>query len=66
MLEYQEKWVAHKGYVTLSVKTRNQFNAMLNMLVSRQYQITVVEADQSNISQHKLHLQKQLNLSATQ
>jgi len=66
MLEYQEKWVAHKGYVTLSVKTRNQFNAMLNMLVSRQYQITAVEADQSNISQHKLHLQKQLNLSATQ
>ena len=66
MLEYQEKWAAHKGYATLSVKTRNHFHAMLNMLVSRHYQITAIEADQSNISQHKLHLQKQLNLTASQ
>ena len=59
MLEYQEKWAASQGFTPLEVKTRNQFKAMLNMLVANRYQITQVE-NHSNIAQNKLHLQKVL------
>ncbi|MCL1142776.1 GNAT family N-acetyltransferase [Shewanella gaetbuli] len=64
MLEYQEKWAAEQGYKRLSVKTRNHFNAMLNMLVSRQYHITGLESDHHDTSNNKLHLQKQLSGAA--
>ena len=59
MLEYQEKWAAAQGFSRLEVKTRNQYKAMLNMLVANQYQITQVESH-SNIAKNKLHLQKSL------
>lgn len=59
MLEYQEKWAKAQGYTRLEVKTRNQFQAMLNMLVANQYQITQVESHPS-IDKNKLHLQKVL------
>ncbi|GIU49644.1 GNAT family N-acetyltransferase [Shewanella sp. KT0246] len=59
MLEYQEKWATKQGFRRLEVKTRNQFKAMLNMLVANQYQITQVE-HHDNIAQNKLFLQKTL------
>ncbi|QIR16285.1 GNAT family N-acetyltransferase [Shewanella aestuarii] len=63
MLEYQERWAQQQGYSLITVKTHNHFNAMLNMLVSSQYQITAIDTDKANVSLNKLHLQKSLNQS---
>ncbi|WP_394129202.1 GNAT family N-acetyltransferase [Shewanella maritima] len=60
MLEYQEKWAAKQGYQSIAVKTRNKFNAMLNMLVSRHYHIIGMAESSQNVAMHKLHLEKQL------
>ncbi|WP_028766754.1 GNAT family N-acetyltransferase [Shewanella fidelis] len=60
LLEYQEKWAKEQGYQRIDVKTRNCFPAMLNMLISSQYQITAMINDAHNHSQNKLHLQKQV------
>ena len=60
MLEYQERWASQQGYARVEVKTRNCFPRMLKMLINSQYQITAMTPDQQQLSQHKLHLQKQL------
>ncbi|ACJ31590.1 GCN5-like N-acetyltransferase [Shewanella piezotolerans WP3] len=60
MLEYQESWASQQGYSQVEVKTRNCFPRMLKMLINSQYQITAMTPDQQQLSQHKLHLQKQL------
>ncbi|MDO6639535.1 MULTISPECIES: GNAT family N-acetyltransferase [unclassified Shewanella] len=59
MLEYQEKWATEQGYQRLEVKTRNQFNAMLTMLVTNQYHITQVESA-TDSADNKLFLHKEL------
>ncbi|MBR9728643.1 GNAT family N-acetyltransferase [Shewanella intestini] len=59
MLAFQENWAMQQNYHTMTVKTHNHFNAMLNLLVNQKYHITaVIEA--SEVPNHKLHLQKQL------
>ncbi|WOT05350.1 GNAT family N-acetyltransferase [Shewanella youngdeokensis] len=60
MLEHQERWAAKQGYCCIEVKTRNCFPAMLNMLIGQRYQITAVQANSQDLSQNKLHLQKQI------
>ncbi|WP_144211660.1 GNAT family N-acetyltransferase [Shewanella donghaensis] len=60
MLEHQEKWATGQGYLRLEVKTRNEFKAMLNMLVANHYQITKIETA-AIISRNKLFLQKIIN-----
>jgi ribosomal protein S18 acetylase RimI-like enzyme len=37
LLETQEEWVAEHGYKTLKVKSRNQFPAMLRLLLRNNY-----------------------------
>jgi GNAT superfamily N-acetyltransferase len=39
LLDYQEAWVADKGYRELNVKSRNQFPSMLRLLIRNHYQI---------------------------
>ena len=58
MLQYQEKWAKARGYHQIQVKTRNCYTAMLNMLISNNYQITDLQTDPANLARHKLHLQK--------
>ncbi|TON38836.1 GNAT family N-acetyltransferase, partial [Vibrio parahaemolyticus] len=43
LLEAQEEWVAEQGYKTLKVKSRNQFPAMLRLLLRNGYLIEKFE-----------------------
>ena len=60
MLLYQEKWAKAQGFSQIHVKTRNCYPAMINMLISNQYQIADLVADSQNLSKNKLYLQKRV------
>lgn len=59
MLAEQERWARSQGYQQLWVKTRNQFRAMLIMLISHAYQIFTLEK-KGEVDEYRLLLKKNL------
>ncbi|WP_422527354.1 GNAT family N-acetyltransferase [Serratia fonticola] len=59
MLAEQERWARSQGYQQLWVKTRNQFRAMLIMLISHEYQIFTLEK-KGEVDEYRLLLKKNL------
>ena len=58
-LDVQEQWVKQQGYQQLKVKSRNQFPAMLRLLLRNGYQIEKLE-EKEDIREHRIHFVKQL------
>lgn len=59
LLQEQENWVRAQRYRKLSVKTRNQFRAMLMMLIANGYQIIALEK-KGEVADYRLMLEKRL------
>lgn len=58
-LDTQEQWVQQQGYKRLKVKSRNQFPAMLRLLLRNGYLIEKLE-EKEDINAHRIHLLKQI------
>ncbi|KNH11763.1 GNAT family N-acetyltransferase [Vibrio cyclitrophicus] len=58
-LEAQEAWVQKQGYEQLKVKSRNQFPAMLRLLLRNGYLIEKLE-EKEDINAHRIHFLKQI------
>lgn len=59
MLDEQELWVVSKGYQQLKVKSRNQFPAMLRLLLRNDYLIEYFEPYEP-LLESRIHFVKQL------
>jgi hypothetical protein len=59
LLAGQERWARAQGYRQLRVKTRNQFRAMLMMLIAHHYQIVQLEK-KGEVADYRLLLEKTL------
>lgn len=59
LLAEQERWAREQRYLRLSVKTRNQFRAMLMMLIGNHYQIVHLEK-KGEVADYRLLLEKTL------
>jgi GNAT superfamily N-acetyltransferase len=59
LLVAQEHWARSQGFRLLTVKTRNQFRAMLMMLISNDYQIVQLEK-KGEVADYRLLLEKTL------
>ncbi|MCY9826688.1 GNAT family N-acetyltransferase [Vibrio chagasii] len=59
-LDVQEQWVKQQGYQQLKVKSRNQFPAMLRLLLRNGYQIEKLE-EKEDIREHRIYFVKQLS-----
>ncbi len=59
MLDEQESWVISKGYQQLKVKSRNQFPAMLRLLLRNNYLIEHFEPYEP-VLESRIHFVKQL------
>ncbi|AEX20595.1 GNAT family N-acetyltransferase [Vibrio parahaemolyticus] len=57
LLEAQEEWVAEQGYKTLKVKSRNQFPAMLRLLLRNGYLIEKFD-ENVNLRESRVHFIK--------
>ena len=58
-LDTQEQWVKQQGYQQLKVKSRNQFPAMLRLLLRNGYLIEKLE-EKEDINAHRVHFLKQI------
>ena len=58
-LDVQELWVKQQGYQQLKVKSRNQFPAMLRLLLRNGYLIEKLE-EKEDINAHRIHFLKQI------
>ncbi|MEZ9514883.1 GNAT family N-acetyltransferase [Vibrio splendidus] len=58
-LDAQEQWVKQQGYQQLKVKSRNQFPAMLRLLLRNGYLIEKLE-EKEDINAHRIHFLKQV------
>lgn len=61
LLEAQEEWVAEQGYKTLKVKSRNQFPAMLRLLLRNDYIIEKFEEKPTCVSLESTSLRRYKN-----
>ena len=59
LLEIQEKWAAEQGYKQLKVKSRNQFPAMLRLLIKNGYMIENYEQKEPLV-ESRIHFVKQI------
>ncbi|OBS94326.1 acetyltransferase [Vibrio tasmaniensis] len=59
-LDVQEQWVKQQGYQQLKVKSRNQFPAMLRLLLRNGYLIEKLE-EKEDINSHRIHFLKQIS-----
>lgn len=60
LLEIQEAWVSEQGYKQLKVKSRNQFPAMLRLLIKNGYMIENYEQKEP-LLESRIHFVKQLD-----
>lgn len=60
LLEEQEAWVSAQGYTQLKVKSRNQFPAMLRLLIKNGYLIEHIEAKEP-LLETRIHFVKSIN-----
>ena len=58
-LDVQEQWVKQHGYQQLKVKSRNQFPAMLRLLLRNGYLIEKLE-EKEDINTNRIHFLKQI------
>ncbi|MEZ8389389.1 GNAT family N-acetyltransferase [Vibrio splendidus] len=58
-LDVQELWVKQQGYQQLKVKSRNQFPAMLRLLLRNGYLIEKLE-EKEDINDHRIHFLKKI------
>ncbi|MDH5927349.1 GNAT family N-acetyltransferase [Vibrio lentus] len=58
-LDVQEQWVKQQGYQQLKVKSRNQFPAMLRLLLRNGYLIEKLE-EKEDINAHRIHFLKKI------
>ena len=58
-LDVQEQWVRDQGYTQLKVKSRNQFSAMLRLLLRNGYMIENFE-EKEDIKENRLHFVKSM------
>ncbi|OED69651.1 GNAT family N-acetyltransferase [Vibrio tasmaniensis ZS-17] len=58
-LDVQEQWVKQQGYQKLKVKSRNQFPAMLRLLLRNGYLIEKLE-EKEDINTNRIHFLKQI------
>lgn len=58
-LDVQERWVKQQGYQQLKVKSRNQFPAMLRLLLRNGYLIEKLE-EKEDINAHIIHFLKRI------
>ena len=58
-LDVQEQWVKQQGYQQLKVKSRNQFPAMLRLLLRNGYLIEKLE-EKEDINTNRIHFLKQI------
>ncbi|CAK1799026.1 Acetyltransferase (GNAT) family protein [Vibrio crassostreae] len=58
-LDVQEQWAQQQGYKQLKVKSRNQFSAMLRLLLRNGYLIEKFE-EKEDINDHRIHFLKQI------
>ena len=58
-LDVQEQWVKQQGYQQLKVKSRNQFPAMLRLLLRNGYLIEKLE-EKEDINAHIIHFLKRI------
>ncbi|ANP77663.1 acetyltransferase [Vibrio crassostreae 9CS106] len=58
-LDAQEQWAKEQGYRQLKVKSRNQFPAMLRLLLRNGYLIEKFE-EKEDINDHRIHFLKQI------
>lgn len=58
LLDIQEEWVAEQGYSKLKVKSRNQFPAMLRLLLRNGYMIEKLE-EKEPLIESRIHFLKQ-------
>ncbi|WP_435248168.1 GNAT family N-acetyltransferase [Vibrio sp. nBUS_14] len=58
-LDVQERWVKQQGYQQLKVKSRNQFPAMLRLLLRNGYLIEKLE-EKEDINAHRIHFLKRI------
>ncbi|MCC4816499.1 GNAT family N-acetyltransferase [Vibrio lentus] len=58
-LDVQEQWVKQQGYQQLKVKSRNQFPAMLRLLLRNGYLIEKLE-EKEDINAHRIHFLKKM------
>ncbi|WP_135455822.1 GNAT family N-acetyltransferase [Vibrio echinoideorum] len=58
-LDVQELWVKQQGYQQLKVKSRNQFPAMLRLLLRNGYLIEKLE-EKEEINDHRIHFLKKI------
>ncbi|WKY58166.1 GNAT family N-acetyltransferase [Vibrio sp. SNU_ST1] len=59
-LDVQERWAQERGYELLKVKSRNQFPAMLCLLLKNGYRIEKLE-EKEEINENRIHFVKQLS-----
>ncbi|MEX3241733.1 N-acetyltransferase family protein [Serratia quinivorans] len=59
LLSEQERWARAQNYLQLRVKTRNQFRAMLMMLIGHHYRIVQLEK-KGEVADYRLLLEKTL------
>ncbi|MFA0115499.1 GNAT family N-acetyltransferase [Vibrio sp. 10N.261.46.E11] len=59
-LDVQELWAQERGYEQLKVKSRNQFPAMLCLLLKNGYRIEKLE-EKEDINENRIHFVKQLS-----
>lgn len=60
LLDHQELWALNHGYSVISVKSMNQYKAMLQLLISNGYQISGYE-DNGCTASSKIKFIKHLN-----
>ncbi|MBE8563847.1 GNAT family N-acetyltransferase [Vibrio sp. OPT20] len=58
-LDAQEQWAQEQGYKQLKVKSRNQFPAMLRLLLRNGYLIEKFE-EKEDINAHRIHFLKKI------
>ncbi|ARP39560.1 GNAT family N-acetyltransferase [Vibrio syngnathi] len=59
-LDVQEQWAQERDYEQLKVKSRNQFPAMLCLLLKNGYRIEKLE-EKEEINENRIHFVKQLS-----
>ena len=60
LLEVQEALVVARGYSLIRVKSRNQFPAMMRLLLRNGYQISGCEDVGEGLSAHRIHFEKSI------
>lgn len=65
LLNFQEKWIRDSGYKQIKVKSMNRFPNMLNLLISKGYEIVGVEESVGSLDRKILFVKALSNTPTT-